>query len=140
VEQRISMITLAVEDLAASRRFYEDGLGWQAAGSSNDDIAFYAIAGMVLGLYPRAELSRETGVDIAAGPGAITLAFNARSRDEVDSVISQAVEAGAKSIKAAEEAFWGGYSGYIADPDGHLIEIAHNPFWSIDDNGHIALE
>ncbi len=139
MEQRLSMISLGVDDLKRSRRFYEAGLGWSAAPGSNETIVFFAIAGMVLGLYPRTELAKDAGVDLPPAPGPITLAHNARSRVDVDQLIDQAVAAGARLVKAAQEVFWGGYSGYIADPDGHLIEIAHNPFWEIDKNGHIYL-
>lgn len=140
MDQRISLITLGVTDMARSRAFYET-LGWHASPQSNDDVTFFQAGGSIFGLYGRAALAADATVqDTAVGFRGVSLAYNGRDRAEVDSVLAEAVAAGATLIKAAEEVFWGGYSGYFADPDGHLWEVAHNPFWTIGDDGSIILE
>jgi uncharacterized protein len=139
LQQRFSIITLGVTDLARSREFYER-LGWRKSAASNVGIVFFQAGCAALALYPRQELAKDAKAG-AQGEGfrAFTLAYNARSRAEVDSVLSQAKAAGAGIQKPAEEAFWGGYSGYFADPDGFLWEVAWNPFFPIADNGAIQL-
>ncbi len=134
MEQRISMIGLGVRDLAAARAFYLDGLGWRPAEGSNENITFIDAGGVTLSLYPRDLLAEDAQVD-SAGEGfrGVSLAHNTRSREEVDAVLATAVAAGARLVKPAEDVFWGGYSGYFADPDGHLWEVAWNPFLSFDD-------
>lgn len=139
MEQRISIITLGVADLARSRIFYER-LGWKASRASNDSIVFFQAVGMALALYSRDELAKDANAGAAGrGFGGATIAYNARTRDEVDAVIAEAVAAGAKLLKAAQEAFWGGYSAYFADPDGFPWEIAWNPHFSIAADGSIYL-
>jgi catechol 2,3-dioxygenase-like lactoylglutathione lyase family enzyme len=139
MEQRLSLVTLGVADLARSARFYEDGLGWRR-GTDDEGVVFFQMPGMVLSLYPRAALAEDVGVaELAPAPAAMTLAYNARSRDEVDKVMAKAVASGAALVKAAKDAFWGGYSGYFADPDEHLWEVAFNPFWEIDEQGGVKL-
>ena len=139
MEQRLSLVTLGVADLARSARFYEDGLGWRR-GTDDKGVVFFQMPAMILSLYPRAALAEDVGVaELAPAPAAMTLAYNARSREEVDKVIAKAVSSGASLVKAAKDAFWGGYSGYFADPDGHLWEVAFNPFWAIDDQGGVKL-
>jgi hypothetical protein len=138
MEQRLSVITLLVRDLAAARAFYLDGLGWRASSSGGDEITFIDAGGVVLGLYPRDAFQNEVEVG-AAGGAAVTLAHNTRSREEVDTVLAEAEAAGGRIVKPAEEVFWGGYSGYVADPDDHLWEIVWNPFWSLDDAGRVVL-
>jgi uncharacterized protein len=139
MEQRISIITLGVADLNRSREFYER-LGWRRSMPENEGIVFFQAGGMALALYPREELAKDANVS-ADGHGfvGITLAFNARTRAEVDSVIEEAQAAGAKLLKPAQEAFWGGYSGYFSDPDGFLWEVAWNPFFAIAEDGSIQL-
>jgi len=130
MEPRISIITLGVNDMEVSRRFYRDGLGLPLRPGP-DSICFFETAGTWLGLYPRETLA-EDAQTAAAGTGfrGVTLAHNVRSREEVDATIAQAVAAGATLQKQAVDADWGGYSGYFADPDGHLWEGAWNPhFW-----------
>ena len=127
---RISMITLGVRDLAASVKFYEEGLGFPRM-ESPPEVAFFTLNGTWLGLYGRDALAADATVS-AEGSGfeSFSLAHNVRSEAEVDEVIKQALKAGATLVKKPEKVFWGGYSGYFKDPDGHLWEIAHNPhFW-----------
>jgi hypothetical protein len=140
MEQRISLITLGVADLVRSRRFYIDGLGWRESTAGNPHIAFIDAGGVILALYGREALADDMKVP-AAGSGfsGFSLAHNVRTRAEVDQVIAQAQAAGATVLKPAHEAFWGGYSGYFADPDGHPWEVAHNPHFPIDETGRVLL-
>lgn len=140
MDQRVSLVTLGVSDLGRSRRFYEDGLGWRPA-TVLDEVVFYQLGGMVLGLYGRDALAKDAHMSSqGSGFGGIALAYNTRGRDEVDAAMAEAEAAGATVLKPAEDAFWGGYSGYFADPDGHVWEVAWNPFWTIADDGSIILE
>jgi catechol 2,3-dioxygenase-like lactoylglutathione lyase family enzyme len=139
MEQRLSLVTLGVVDLARARRFYEDGLGW-VRGNKDDGVAFYQMPGGIFALWSRPALAEDAGVgDSGATFSGMALAYNARSREEVDAVLAEAGAAGAEIVKPAHETFWGGYSGYFADPDGHLWEVAHNPFWVIAEDGAIRL-
>jgi uncharacterized protein len=139
MEQRISIVTLGVADLACSREFYER-LGWHRSSASSDSIVFFQAGGMALALYPRAELAKDANVALEgyAFPG-FTLAYNARTREEVGAVLAEAQKAGATTLKPAQEAFWGGYSGYFSDPDGFLWEVAWNPSFVISENGALQL-
>jgi catechol 2,3-dioxygenase-like lactoylglutathione lyase family enzyme len=136
---RIHLVTLGVADLARSRRFYSD-LGLSPSSSSNDHVVFFEVGGVVLGLYGREPLADDARVS-AEGSGfrAVTLAWNQASKADVDAALALAVKAGATLQKPAEDAFWGGYSGYFADPDGHLWEVAYNPLFPFDENGHLTL-
>lgn len=137
MEQRLSLITLGVKDLATSRRFYLDGLGWKQTASSNEHVCFIQMSGMVLGLYGRAELAEDAGLpNEHSAFGGITLAYNAPSKQDVDAVLAFAVKAGAKLLKPAQDVFWGGYSGYFTDPDGYPWEVAWNPGCRIDAQGN----
>jgi len=130
MKPRISMITLGVRDLARAVEFYEEGLGFPRMDSP-PEVAFFTLNGSWLGLYGRDALAQDANIS-ADGQGfrSVALAHNVRSEAEVDELIGQAVAAGAKLLKAPEKVFWGGYSGYFEDPDGHLWEVAHNPhFW-----------
>src|SRR5690606_19892480 len=139
MEQRVSLITLGVADLARARRFYEEGLGWRCA-NDHPEVAFYQVGGMVVALWSRDALAADAGVD-SAGSGfcAIALAYNTREKAEVDAVLAEAEAAGGRIVKPAQDAFWGGYTGYFADPDGHLWEVAWNPDWEIAADGSIRL-
>jgi catechol 2,3-dioxygenase-like lactoylglutathione lyase family enzyme len=135
----ISMITLGVADIARSTAFYE-ALGWRKAGPSDDSVSFLKGGTVVLGLYGRAALAEDAAVeDEPTGFAAVTLAANLPSEADVDRFYEQALAAGASARKPPEKVFWGGYSGYFADPDGHLWEVAHNPFFPLDENGAVQL-
>lgn len=140
MEQRFSLVTLGVSDLARSRRFYEEGLGWRR-GNDNPDVAFYQLPGFILALWPREQLAADAGIeDDGEGRfGGFSLAYNCRDRAEVDAVMALARAAGGRILKPAAETFWGGYAGYFADPDGFFIEVAHNPFWRIEPDGRVFL-
>jgi uncharacterized protein len=141
MEQRLSLVTLGVADLERSRRFYEQGLGWRR-GNTNAEVVFFQIGGAVLALWSRAALAADARQPDAGGGhgfGGIALAYNTRTREEVDQVLAEAKAAGATIPKPAEDAFWGGYSGYFADPDGHLWEVAWNPGWTLLEDGSVRL-
>ena len=130
MKPRISMITLGVRDLAVAVKFYEAGLGFPRM-ESPPEVAFFTLNGSWLGLYSRNALAEDATV-APEGNGfeGFTLSHNVSSEEEVEKVMGQALAAGATLVKAAQKVFWGGYSGYFKDPDGHLWEIAHNPlFW-----------
>lgn len=128
-EQRITLLTLGVADLAAARHFYEDIFGWEASPASNEAIRFYPLpGGLHLSVYGREALAEDAEVS-ATGSGfrGFSLAYNTRSQQEVDDIMANLATKGVRIVKKARQVFWGGYSGYIADPDGHLWEIAFNP-------------
>ncbi len=139
MEQRISIVTLGVADLDRSRIFYER-LGWRRSVANAEGIFFFQTGATAFALYPRLELAEDARVP-ADGKGfaGITLAYNARTREEVDAVLAEVKAAGAKILKPAQEAVWGGYSGYFADPDGFVWEVAWNPSFSIAEDGSIRL-
>jgi catechol 2,3-dioxygenase-like lactoylglutathione lyase family enzyme len=139
MEQRVSLITLGVADLKRSREFYER-LGWRRSMAKAEGVVFFQVGGMGLALYPQHELAKDANIapDGHGFPG-ISLAYNARNRAEVDSVLEDAEAAGAKLLKPAQEAFWGGYSGYFSDPDGFLWEVAWNPSFPIAEDGSIRI-
>ena len=141
MDQRLSIITLGVHDLARAKRFYET-LGWTASPAGNAHIVFFQLPGMVLGLYPRAALADDAQLPDGVPPGrfgGMAIAYNARDKAEVDRVLQEAVAAGARLLKPAHDAFWGGYSGYFADPDGHPWEVAFNPHWELQKDGSLRL-
>ena len=138
MEQRVSLITLGVSDLARARAFYE-ALGWTTGAQPEDDVAFFQAGGMVVALWGRGQLAADSGVEDGGGWGGMTLAYNARSPAEVDTVIEEARAAGAQIPRAGAPTFWGGYSGMFVDPDGHPWEVAHNPHWTIAEDGSIRL-
>jgi hypothetical protein len=138
VQQRVSVITLGIGDLARSRTFYE-ALGWTTNAEPDEDVVFFQIGGMVLALWDRAKLAEDSVVSDAGGWCGVTLAHNVGSPDEVDAVLVEAERAGATIGRPGAETFWGGYSGVFIDPDGHSWEVAHNPFWAISDDGAIVL-
>lgn len=140
MEQRISLITLGVSDLQRSRRFYEEGLGWKVSSSSNEHIVFFQVGSLALALYSRTALAEDAHLDNDGdGFGGITLAYNVRKREDVDGVLAEVQAIGARLLKPAEKAHWGGYSGYFADPDGYPWEVAWNPFWELSEDGSVNL-
>ena len=138
MEQRVSLITLGVADLERARTFYE-ALGWKTGAAPGDDVAFFQCGCMVFALWDRARLAEDSGVEDSGGWGGATLAHNVRSPADVDAVIDEARAAGANVVREPAETFWGGYSAAFTDPDGHPWEIAHNPRWTIRDDGSIEL-
>lgn len=140
MEPRLSLVTLGVSDVARSRAFYE-ALGFKAGSASQESVTFLDAGGVVLGLYGRAALAEDAAVDDRqTGFSAVALAHNARSEADVDAVLAEAVVAGGTLVKPAAKVFWGGYSGYFADPDGHLWEVAHNPYFKFNADGRIELD
>lgn len=129
MKPKVSLIALGVRNLERALVFYRDGLGLPTHNYKPDEgIVFFAMEGTWLSLYPRDQLAKDAGVSSeASGFPGITLAHNVRSKDEADRVFAQAVAAGATPVKPPQDVFWGGYSGYFADPDGHLWEVAFNP-------------
>jgi catechol 2,3-dioxygenase-like lactoylglutathione lyase family enzyme len=138
VEQRLSLVTLGVSDLARARRFYEK-LGWTTRAGPDDDVVFFQAGGMIVALWGRDQLAEDSGVSDSGGWGGITLAYNARSPKEVDAVVEEARAAGARIAREPAETFWGGYSSVFVDPDGHPWEVAHNPHWHIGADGSVTL-
>jgi uncharacterized protein len=138
MEQRVSMITLGVSDRDRARRFYE-ALGWRTDADEDEDVAFFQAGGMVFGLWDRAKLAADSEVTDGGGWGGMTLAHCVRSPSEVDEVIEQARSAGATIGREPGETFWGGYDGIFIDPDGHPWEVAHNPRWTIEEDGSVTL-
>ena len=137
---RVSLVTLGVADLSRARAFYE-ALGWCASGASQATVVFFhGAGGPALGLFGRSSLANDAHVaDHPTGFAAVTLACNLGSEAEVDAFFARAIEAGGRATKRPETVFWGGYSGYFADPDGHLWEVAYNPFFPFDERGALRL-
>ncbi|TMK41995.1 MAG: VOC family protein [Actinobacteria bacterium] len=138
MDQRLSLVTLGVADLERARTFYE-ALGWRTRAEPGDDVVFFQAGGMVLALWDRAKLADDSAVPDNGGWGGVTLAHNVRSPREVDQVLDAARTAGAEIGREGGETFWGGYSGVFIDPDGHPWEVAHNPHWTLHDDGSISL-
>jgi uncharacterized protein len=138
MEQRMSLITLGITDLDRARKFYE-ALGWATDAEEADDVVFFQAGGMILALWDRGKLAEDSVVTDNGGWGGITLAYNTRSTDEVDQVIEEARKAGATIGREPAETFWGGYSAIFIDPDGHPWEVAHNPRWTITEDGATLL-
>jgi predicted lactoylglutathione lyase len=138
MRQKLTLITLGVNDFKKSLAFFENGLGWKKSAASTGDIAFFPLGGMVLGLYPRELLAEDANVQPeATGFSGISLSYNAKSEKEVNEVLRQVEKLGATIVKPAQKVFWGGYSGYFKDLDGHLFEVAYNPFWELDENDNV---
>lgn len=138
------MITLGCADLAMTRRFYEQGLGWHAAASSTDNILFFQLGGIVLAFFPWDKLGEDTTSKMLIKPEeegfrGMTLAYNVCDKKEVRAVLNEAEKAGGKIIKPAQDVFWGGHSGYFCDCNGHLWEVAWNPFAVINEKGEFIV-
>ena len=138
MEQRVSLITLGVTDLARARDFYTR-LGWTTRAGPEDGVVFFQAGGAVVALWDRGHLAEDSGVEDAPGWGGVTLAHNVRSPAEVDAVINEARAAGARVAREGGETFWGGYSGVFVDPEGHPWEVAHNPRWTLREDGSVVL-
>ncbi|MDT7536684.1 MAG: uncharacterized protein QOI82_269 [Actinomycetota bacterium] len=138
MEQRVSVITLGVADVKRAAAFYK-ALGWQPVPDDNDDVFFFQAGGLVFALWGRDQLAADSMVEDSGGWGGVTLAYNVRAQEDVDTVIVEARKAGARIGREPAETFWGGYSGVFIDPDGHPWEVAHNPGWTIDADGAVLL-
>jgi len=138
MKQRINLITLGVRDLTRARAFYE-ALGWSTGAEPDDDVVFFQAGEMVVALWDRARLAADSTVEDGGGWGGVTLALNFGSREEVDTAIEEARAAGATIGREPAEAFWGGYSAVMIDPEGHPWEIAHNPHWEVTPDGGVRL-
>jgi hypothetical protein len=139
IDQRLSLVTLGVADLPRAVAFYE-ALGWKADNDFEaQDVAFFQAPGMIVALWHRDELATDSGVEDPGGWGGVTLAYNGRDPAEVDKVLAEAEAAGARIARPPGETFYGGYSGIFVDPDGHPWEVAHNPRWTIHDDGSVTL-
>lgn len=138
MKQRVSLITLGVSDLGRARRFYE-ALAWETRADPDDDVVFFQAGEMIVALWDRAKLAENSCAQDSGGWGGVTLALNLGSPGEVDAVIEEARSAGATIGREPAETFWGGYSGVFVDPDGHPWEVAHNPHWTITNDGGVRL-
>ena len=138
MDQRLSLITLGVADVGRAKAFYE-GLGWTTRTPPELDVVFFQAGGLVVALWGRDQLAEDSGMTDGGGWGGVTLAYNTRSPDEVDAAIEEARAAGGQIVREPAATFWGGYSGVFVDPDGHPWEVAHNPRWTITDDGATVL-
>ena len=140
MRQKLNIITLGVADLNRALAFYEKGLGWKKSAASQGDIAFFQLGGIVLALYPHEKLAEDVTVaPEGSGFSGITLAYNTKSEAEVDAVLAEVKNLGAEIVKPAQKVFWGGYSGYFKDLDGHLFEVAFNPYSEFDENDNLKM-
>ena len=141
MDQRMSLITLGCADVSRAQRFYE-ALGWRLDGGVDDEtdhVAFFQTPGFIVALWDRGKLADDSCVDNRGGWGGVTLAYNVNAPEEVDAVIEEARAAGATIGRPGAETFWGGYSGVFIDPDGHPWEVAHNPRWTVHEDGSTTL-
>ncbi len=138
MKQRVNVVTLGVSDLGRARSFYE-ALGWSTGAEPGDDVVFFQAGDMVLSLWDRARLAEDSCVEDSPGSGGVTLALNLGAPEEVDAVTEEARAAGATIGREPAETFWGGYSAVFIDPDGHPWEVAHNPHWTLTENGGVRL-
>jgi len=137
MEQRVSLITLGVEDLPRARAFYE-AIGWEVTDDP-EEVIFFQAGGLVVALWSRETLAEDTHMDDSSGWGGVTLAHNVGSPAEVDAILEDARIAGARIARPGDETHWGGYSGVFVDLDGHPWEIAHNPGWVLNDDGTVTI-
>ncbi len=138
MDQRLSLITLGVSDLGRARGFYE-ALGWSTNAAPDDDVVFFQAGGMVVALWDRKRLAEDSGVEDAGGSAGFTLAHNVRSPEEADAIAEEVRAAGGTITREPAETFWGGYSFAFTDPEGHPWEVAHNPRWTVTDDGRTLL-
>jgi uncharacterized protein len=141
MEQRLSLITLGVGDVRRARAFYE-ALGWRMDGGVDDEtdqVVFFPAGGMIVALWDRGQLAEDSGVEDGGGWGGVTFAYNVRAPSEVDAVVEEARAGGARIAREPGPTFWGGYSAVFVDPDGHPWEVAHNPHWTLAEDGSVSL-
>ncbi len=138
MEPRVSIITIAVDDLGRMAAFYE-AMGLNRHAGITEGVAFFQMGGAILGLFGRKDAEQDAGIAFGKGVSRVYLAYNTRSDAEVDAVLAEARAAGGTIVKPAGRAFWGGWYGYFADPEGNLWEVAHNPDFPIDADGNISL-
>jgi uncharacterized protein len=140
MRQKLNLITFGVDNFERALNFYEKGLGWKRSDKSMDGLALFPLGGITLALYPKQELAADTTLEYEPSKfSGLTLSYNAKSEKEVDEVLTKVATLGATIIKPAQKVFWGGYSGYFKDPEGYLIEVAHNPFWELDGDDNLIL-
>ena len=140
MEARLNIITLGAHDFKRAVDFYEKGLGWAKSPASQGDIAFFKLGNIVLAIYPREALAEDITIPAeGSGFGGITIAYNTRSEKEVDDTIGKVERLGATIIKRPGKVFWGGYSSYFRDPEGHIFEVAFNPYLQLDEQGNLML-
>jgi catechol 2,3-dioxygenase-like lactoylglutathione lyase family enzyme len=140
MRQKLNLITLGVDDFERSLNFYEKGLGWKRSDKSMDGLALFPLGGIVLALHPRQELAEDATLKYQPTQfSGLTISYNAKTQQEVDDVLKIVEKLGATIIKPAQKVYWGGYSGYFKDLDGHLFEVAYNPFWELDENNNLKL-
>ena len=141
MNQYLHIVTLGVRDLEVSRKFYGETLGWKPSSASSEGITFFQAGGVILALFPRDELARDAVIaPEGSGFSGFTLAYNARSEAEVDEIVADLKSKGVRIVKEPQKVFWGGYSSYFADPDDNRWEVAYNPFFAFDENGHLKLD
>ena len=138
MDQRLSLVTLGVKDLDRARRFYQ-ALGWTSGWQEGEDVVFFQAGGMIVALWSRDQLAADSGVRDGGEWGGITLAQNVGSPEEVDRAIAEAERAGARITRPGTATFWGGYAGVFVDPEGHPWEVAHNPHWTLQEDGSVRL-
>ena len=141
MKQQLHLVTLGVRDFEKSTKFYKEIVGWRPSSSSNEEVTFFQAGGVVISVYQREKLAEDAQVDPEGnGFAGFTLAYNARSEEEVDEIISDLKSKGVEILKEPQKVFWGGYNAYFADPDGNCWEVAHNPFFPFDEQGNLKLE
>ena len=141
MNQHLHLVTLGVNDLDRSRKFYTEILGWKPASNSSDEVVFFQAGGVIFGLYPREKLAEDALTSPEGGGFAgVTLAYNTGSEGEVDEIIRDLEAKGVQIAKQPQKVFWGGYSSYFVDPDGFHWEVAYNPYFPFDENGNLRLE
>jgi catechol 2,3-dioxygenase-like lactoylglutathione lyase family enzyme len=140
MRQKLNLITLGTDDFARSLDFYENGLGWKKSEKSMDGLALFDLGGIILALHPRQELAEDTTLPYQPSSfSGLTISHNTRSEKEVDEILEKVAALGGTIVKRAQKVYWGGYSGYFKDLDGHLFEVAYNPFWELDETGNVIL-
>lgn len=140
MRQKLNLITLGTDDFQKSLDFYENGLGWKKSEKSMDGLALFDLGGVILALHPRHELAVDTTLTYQPTTfSGLTISHNTKSEKEVDEVLEKVAKLGGTIVKPAQKVYWGGYSGYFKDLDGHLFEVAYNPFWELDENDNVKL-